>query len=135
MKKPLVLAALALAGCGTIKSIVGIAPDPKPAANLAHVTRLVAKDPDPADQAKNADALATAKGIAADADSKSDLPAILDAAGSAAAATGSPWGVILGGLASVASAALYALHRSNAAKIDDHADALAAVGPSAPQKS
>lgn len=117
MKKLCVLlAVLTLAGCGSL-SFLSPTPDPRPAANLEHVQRLVAKDTDPQDAPANAEALSTAQGLAADYGESPSLAAAVRNVGAAAAATGTPWGELLGGVAVLASAILGGLHVSNRRKI------------------
>ena len=94
----LVVIVCALAGCGTVASWVAPTPNPKPAANLAHVQRLVAKDTDPADLPANAAALSVAQEIAAEADKSGDLGGTISAYGAAAAGTGTPTGILIGSI-------------------------------------
>lgn len=88
--------ALTLAGCSALGNVLGAKPDPKPAANLAHVQRLVAADPKPEDAAPNAQALTIAQGIAAEADKSADVGGAISGLGAQAAGTGTPAGVLIG---------------------------------------
>lgn len=128
MKRTLVALLVLLTGCSAVSSAFSPGPvDPKPAANLVNVQRLVAKDPDPADIAPNAQAVETAREIAT-GNTKSTLENVVTAVGTAATSTGTPWGIVLGGLASAGVTVLTYLHNKNANKLADHATALAALG-------
>lgn len=128
MKRLLFL--LLLCSCGSFGP-----PDQKPSLNLAHVTRLVKKDPDLVDAPANAQAIAVAQGLADQAD-KSGVGSALTAIGDVAGSTGTPWGAIIQVACASGVAILGALHVKNARKVDavvdtvdQHAAVLAASPP------
>lgn len=137
MKKLLVLlAVVALAGCGTVSGIFGGKPDPRMAENYRDMMHFAKNDTDPTEAERKAEALRRAKELADEQSAKSsgstppiDAPEVLTGIGALFGTI--PGLTAIGGILTAAGAAWAAIsgNRRSAAAIDQHAALIDGVTP------